>query len=114
MTISQRLVLYGTEVDVTCVARFFDFFEQHEQGWRIVLREPVYEKDRLDPVVPGEVPTLDHQVLASLPPSCRHLLYCQMATGMGVHTDVLTARGDGLAKLHLDARDWLAGKDLGR
>ena len=99
---------------MTCVARSFDFFELHELGWQLALREPVYDKDRLDPVVPGEVSALDYHLLASLPPGCRHLLYCQMATGMRVHTDVLSARSYELAQLHLDARDWLAGKDLGR
>jgi hypothetical protein len=114
VTISQRLMLTGTEVDVTCVAVFFDFFAQHEQGWQLVLREPVYEKDRLDSVVPGEVPALDHEVLASLPQGCRHLLYCQMASGLRVRADVLTAGSEGLARLHLDAQDWLAGKELSR
>jgi hypothetical protein len=117
VTISQRLLLGDTDVDVTCVARFFDFFERSDGapwGWQIVLREPIYEKDRIDPVVPGELPLLDRQLLASLPAGCRHLLYCQLSSGMQVHTDVLTGQSEALAALHLDGEDWLAGKHLGR
>jgi len=39
-----------------------------------VLREPIYEKDRMDPVVPGQLPPLDHAALARLPSGCRVLV----------------------------------------
>jgi hypothetical protein len=113
-TISQRLVLHDVEVDVTCTGRFYDFFEHEDGAWRIALREPIYEKDRIDPVVPGEVPRMDRSLLESLPAGCRHLLYCQIASGMHVHTDTLGLRGDEIARLHLDAQSWLSGRDLSR
>ena len=114
MCLSQRLVLGQVEVDVTCVGRFYDFFEERDREWRIVLREPVYEKDRLDPVVPGEIPPLDHTVLATLPSGCRHLLYCQRAAGMDVHTDVPGLRGAEVEDLYANGRRWLAGAALRR
>ena len=114
MSIAQRAVLGAVEVDVTCVGRFYDFFEERDREWRIVLREPVYEKDRLDPVVPGEIPPLDHTVLATLPSGCRHLLYCQRAAGMDVHTDVPGLRGAEVEDLYANGRRWLAGAALRR
>lgn len=114
MTISQRLMLGDTEVDVTCVGRFFDFFEEQDDAWRIVLREPIYEKDRIDPVVSGALPTLDRTLLDSFPAGCRHLLYCQVASGLEVHIDTPCLRGEVVERLYHDGRDWLRGGELKR
>jgi SnoaL-like protein len=112
MSISQRLVLGDVEVDVSCVGRFYDFFEERGGDWRIVLREPIYEKDRLDPVISGQAPPVDHAVLATLPSGCRHLLYCQKTAGMNIHTDVPGLRGSDVQELYSDGRRWLAGEAL--
>lgn len=53
MTIMQRGPVHGVVCDVACVGRFYDFFEKRAGRWAIVLRQPIYEKDRLDPVEPG-------------------------------------------------------------
>jgi hypothetical protein len=53
MTISQRTTVHGVEVDVVCTGRFYDFLEKRGGRWGLVLRQPIYEKDRLDPLVPG-------------------------------------------------------------
>lgn len=36
------------EVDVVCTGRFSDFCARHEGARKIVRRQPIYEKDRLD------------------------------------------------------------------
>jgi hypothetical protein len=114
MSISQRLFLDEIEIDVTCFGRFYDFFEKRHGAWKIVLREPIYEKDRIDPVHPGEIPRIDSAVLAGFPYGCRHLLYCQSVSGMNIHTDVPGLRGEAIEALYVSGRDWLAGLDLGR
>ena len=53
MTISHRAVVEGVEVDVLCTGRFYDFVEKRRGNWGIVLRQPIYEKDRMDPVTPA-------------------------------------------------------------
>ncbi len=53
MTISQRGMCDGVLVDVVCTGRFFDFFERRAGRWAIVRRQPIYEKDRMDPVGAG-------------------------------------------------------------
>ena len=53
MNILQRAPLHGVLVDVVCVGRFYDFFEKRDGRWAIVRRQPIYEKDRLDPVDPS-------------------------------------------------------------
>lgn len=114
MSISQRLSLEGVEVDVTCIGRFLDFFERRGAGWRIVLREPIYEKDRMDAVVPGSFPPLDTRRLAELPAGCRHLLYCQESSGMSIRTNVPQLRGLAVDELYASAKMWMTGCALNR
>src|SRR5207244_316958 len=53
MTISQRGDVSGVLCDVVCTGRFFDFIERRKGRWGMVLRQPIYEKDRVDPVDPS-------------------------------------------------------------
>ena len=53
MTISQRAPVEGVVCDVVCTGRFYDFFERRDGRWGLVLRQPIYEKDRIDPVDPS-------------------------------------------------------------
>ena len=77
MTIMQRAEVDGVLCDVNCLGRFYDFMEKRDGRWGMVLRQPIYEKDRLDPVEPGASLTLDPELLARFPegsvtwPTCR-------------------------------------------
>ena len=53
MTISQRATVEQHVCDVVCTGRFYDFFERRSGRWGLVLRQPIYEQDRLDPVDPA-------------------------------------------------------------
>ncbi len=66
MTINQRATVDGVVVDVVCTGRFYDFLEKRGH-WAIVRRQPIYEKDRMDPVDPAAQLTLDAAHLAPLP-----------------------------------------------
>ena len=81
MTISQRGPLEGETVDVVCTGRFYDFFEFRGGAWKIVRRQPIYEKDRLDPLNPGLDFELEAELLASFPEGYRHLAYLQTNLG---------------------------------
>ena len=67
MTISQRAEVEGVLCDVLCTGRFYDFLEKREGRWGIVLRQPIYEKDRMDPVTPGAAPVLDKSAARAIP-----------------------------------------------
>ena len=56
MHINQRAPVEGVLVDVVCTGRFYDFLEKRDGKWGFILRQPIYEKDRIDPVSPGEAP----------------------------------------------------------
>ena len=81
MTINQRGSLDGEVVDVVCTGRFYDFFEKRAEKWGIVRRQPIYEKDRLDPVSPSAKLSLDEKLLKSFPEGYRHLAYLQTRLG---------------------------------
>ena len=67
MTISQRALVHDVLVDVVCTGRFYDFLEKRRGRWGMVLRQPIYEKDRMDPVDPAARLSLDPAAAAALP-----------------------------------------------
>jgi hypothetical protein len=109
MTIMQRAPVDGVEVDVSCTGRFYDFFALHEGAWKIVRRQPIYEKDRLDPVDPAAVLTLDADLLASFPAGYRHLGYLQAKNGFDVATGLPGLTGPVVRNLYAEGAAWLEG-----
>ncbi|MBR0723499.1 nuclear transport factor 2 family protein [Bradyrhizobium manausense] len=110
MTISQRAVVHDVLCDVVCTGRFYDFLEKRQGKWGIVRRQPIYEKDRIDPVDPAATLRLDQQTLAALPEGYRHLAYMQELIGYKVKRDMPGLIGPEVEKLYGEGRDWLAGK----
>jgi SnoaL-like domain len=109
MTILQRAPLDGVLVDVTCVGRFYDFFEKRRGRWAIVRRQPIYDKDRLDAIDPAARVTLDPAQLARFPEGYRHLAYVQAKNGFTVTGDLPGLRGAAVEKLYEEGRAWLSG-----
>ncbi|TMB35356.1 MAG: nuclear transport factor 2 family protein [Deltaproteobacteria bacterium] len=109
MTILQRAAIDGVLVDVACTGRFYDFFEKRDGRWGIVRRQPIYEKDRLDPVDPSAKLALDPQRLARFPEGYRHLAYLQSKNGFTVKADLPGLRGAAVETLYAEGKAWLAG-----
>jgi hypothetical protein len=109
MTISQRADVHGVSCDVTCTGRFYDFFEKRSGRWAIVLRQPIYEKDRMDPVDPAARLELDPDVLNRFPEGYRHLAYLQTGIGFEVKPDMPGLKGSEVERLYERGRAWLAG-----
>jgi hypothetical protein len=109
MNIFQRATLDGVAVDVICWGRFYDFFEKRDGRWAIVRRQPIYEKDRLDPVEPGAKLALDRELLAKFPEGYRHLGYLQTKAGFNVKLGLPGVRGPEVAKLYAEGAAWLRG-----
>jgi hypothetical protein len=109
MNIFQRAPLDGVVVDVTCWGRFYDFFEYRSGRWAIVRRQPIYEKDRLDPVDPSATLKLDAGVLAGFPEGYRHLGYLQHKNGFTVKAGLPGLRGPEVQMLYAEGKAWLRG-----
>ena len=109
MTISQRATVHGIPCDVVCTGRFYDFLEKRDGRWGIVLRQPIYEKDRLDLIDPSAAVTLDAQKLAEFPEGYRHLAYIQEEIGYRVRRDMPGLKGPEVEELYGRGRGWLKG-----
>jgi hypothetical protein len=106
MTISQRGLVEGADgtvlCDVVCTGRFHDFVVRHEGEWKLLHRQPIYEKDRIDPVDPSVRLKLNGTALNAFPEGYRHLAYIQMLKGPSVQ------------ELYRRGTRWLAGGALER
>ena len=111
MTISQRAKVEDVLCDVVCTGRFYDFFEKRDR-WGLVLRQPIYERDRLNPVDPTTAPKLDPNLLAQFPEGYRHLAYMQTRVGYTVKRDMPGLDGPEVEALYEKGAKWLRGEKL--
>jgi hypothetical protein len=118
MTISQRGMVEGADgpvlCDVVCTGRFHDFVVKHEGAWKLLHRQPIYEKDRIDPVDSTAVVKLDQAALAAFPEGYRHLAYIQTRIGYQVKLDMPMLKGAVVEELYKRGARWLAGGALER
>jgi hypothetical protein len=125
MTISQRGMVEGEGqneeglsvqvlCDVVCTGRFYDFVVREEGAWKLLHRQPIYEKDRIDPVDSSAVINLDKEKLATFPEGYRHLAYIQTHIGYTVKMDMPMLKGDAVQGLYQRGAAWLAGGVLVR
>ena len=114
MTISQRATVDQVRCDVVCTGRFYDFFVERDGAWKMLLRQPIYEKDRLDPIDPSVRLELDPALLAQFPEGYRHLAYAQTRIGFTVKRDMPQLKGPEVEQLYADGAAWLRGETLRR
>ena len=114
MTISQRGLVEGVPCDIVCTGRFYDFVQRHEGAWKLLHRQPIYEKDRIDALDPAAVPSIDAARLATFPEGYRHLAYIQTGIGYTVKMDMPMLKGAVVDELYRRGARWLAGAALER
>jgi hypothetical protein len=109
MTISQRSAVHGVVCDVVCTGRFYDLFAIEKDAWKIVRRQPIYEKDRLDPVASDAVLSLDQARLQRWPEGYAHLAYLQEEAGYTVKDGLPGLTGPAVEHLYREGDAWLEG-----
>jgi hypothetical protein len=92
------------------LGRFVDALEKREGRWGLVLRQPVYELDRMTPVTPVTLPALDEELLGSFPQGYRFLAYLQTKMGFDVSKNLPGTRGPEIAALNIRMSLWLDGE----
>lgn len=107
MTITQRGPVDGVICDVVCTGRFYDFMEKRDGRWGVVLRQPIYEKDRINPLDPATKLVLDQDLLQKFPEGYRHLAYIQTKLGFTVKSDMPQLKGSAVEALYQRGQDWL-------
>ena len=112
MQIAQRGPVEGVVCDVVCTGRFYDFLEKRRGRWGLVLRQPIYERDRMSPVDPAAKLKLDKKLLARFPEGYRHLAYLQTRNGQTVKLGMPGVTGPELEALVRRGAAWLKGKKL--
>ena len=111
----RRVVGGPFDFDALTWGQFFDLFEKREDGvWRIFRRTMVYEKDRMDPVNPADVPPgyFEAMDLSQYPPACQILCFRLSLIGRAPMDNIIQAGSDGEARLKKDAKSWLNGKSV--
>lgn len=109
MTITQRVDIEKVTCDIVCTGRFYDFMEKQNGEWKVVLRQPIYEADRIVPVGATGVPPLDPALLAEFPIGYRHLAYVQTLIGYPVKKDMPGLTGPIVENLYERGARWLEG-----
>jgi hypothetical protein len=107
--ILSRAPINGQEFDFEAWVRFFDFFEKREGAWKIHRRTAIYEKDRMDPVVPGSVPAdfFTSVDMTGFPPSCKFMCFRHIKQGRGVAENIVGVYSEAERALKEEGEAWL-------
>jgi len=106
-----REFIDGSLFDYTSCARFYDLFEKRAGAWRIAEWNCIYDKDRLDPVVPAaDVAALQGQaVLAGAESGFAFMKLRQSKRGRTIPESVVIRDTEGERSLRRRGESWLAG-----
>jgi hypothetical protein len=112
LRIMQRGLVEGVLCDVICIGRDYDFCERRNGRWGFVLRQPIYERDSINPVDPSEVVKLDRKKLAALPDGYSRLGYLQRDLGYSISNRLPILDGPETEALYRAGKAWLSGGEL--
>lgn len=109
--ILARDYLDGVLFDFTGYSRFFDLFEKRDGVWRIAKWICIYDKDRLEPVVPGSLPDgffsgLD---MTTAPRQFAFMRFRQERKGRQVPDGIVLGGGEDERALRAEGERWLSG-----
>jgi SnoaL-like domain len=109
-----REFIDGSLFDYTSYARFYDLFERRAGAWRIREWNCIYDKDRLDPVVPAwDAAAVYAQVVLEGPRSgFAFMALRQSKRGRTIPDEVVIRDTEAERKLRRRGEDWLTGAVL--
>ena len=112
LILHQRRTMDGYEFDFQTWSSVVDLFERREGDWRVIGRTMIYEKDRMDPHRPGEVPESYFAAmdLSGFPRALRYHCYRNAKSSGSPPSKDIVIEGPPEADATRDAaKRWLAG-----
>jgi len=96
--------------DYTCHARFYDLYEKRVGEWRIARKSCIYERDRLDPVVPGSVPKsfYDAVSISGHASGFAYMRFRLQKKGLTMPGSIVLGGSEGERELRAEGERWLA------
>lgn len=107
----QGRTLDGYEFDFQTWSVSLDLYEKRNGVWRICSRSNIYEKDRMDPHVPGSVPQSywDSLDLSKYPAAVRYHCYRNEKSSGHAPKNMILKGSAGEKAARKAAGEWLAG-----
>jgi len=108
----QRRLIKGIELDFTTWSRRIHLFEKRSRQWKIWRRQSIYEKDRMDPHNPEELPdgfyrSLD---LSKYPKQIRYHCWRNDMAGYPPVGNICIKGTEREREVREEARHWLEGR----
>ena len=107
----QGRTLDGYEFDFQTWSVSLNLLERYEGSWRILRRANIYEKDRMDPHVPGSVPQsyYDGLDLSRYPAAVRYHCYRNERSSGQTPKNLIVKGSPEESAARQAAAEWLAG-----
>lgn len=110
IAILGRATIGGVLVDNISYGRFLDRLERRNRRWRITERVAIYEKDRIDPVIPSEVFNrfMAETDFSAYPEAYRYLAYRLVSAGRKLASPIFVNASAEADALYRRYGEWLA------
>lgn len=102
-----RVPLHGVLCDIAAVGGFRDRLLRRDGSWLLQHRVAVFEKDMVQPVIPGEIVPFDRERLMHGPAAYRFCAYLWSAQGIPVNMNLPAIGSAALAHLNTAEHSWL-------
>jgi hypothetical protein len=108
LAVERRFLLKGVEADLTSFTRMLYQLEQRETGWKILFMNAIYERDTLNPTLPGTTLDIDYAKLAEFRAPYRFVAYDISLGGRSMTADLYgDDQPERVNALYKAAFDWL-------
>ncbi len=108
----QRKFIDGLELDFTTWSRRIHMMEKREGDWKIWRRRNVYQKDRMDPIKPDDLPEGFHESLdlSKYPQRIRYHCWRNDKLGSPPVKNICVMGTEQEDTVREEARQWIEGK----
>jgi hypothetical protein len=111
VTIACRILIDGIEMDNEADTRFFFFLSKINGKWGVNFMTLLFDKDKMVPVVPGNIFDTPEDEVKQYPSGYRYLAWAESKAGRPPKMD-LNAHGKERDVLYAKCKTWLEGGEV--